>query len=209
MSRGRGRGGRGGATSNTPFELLHDINNMFATQSNSLFPEVDLPLLQKPAFYEEEQIKAMHQYKSKLKEYPFYVKTVPKRKDLERYSDRYKMDPNAERPTLKQLKTDLAFFPEELHSVIDPKKKVKVRRTSKAIDFDALEAMDAKEETNEDDGEKEETEKKEGDEGSSAEEEIEEEEEEAEEETDYGLSYFDNGEGDDIDDDDGDGGDYY
>ena len=149
-----------------------------------------------------------------MKKSPYYIQSNEKRKDIERYSDKYQTGQD----TLGQWTPDWRIFPEELK----PKeKKVRKYKTNRSIkpnisprkmmkDINkTLEKLEKKEaalsEQEDDDEEKDEGEKTE----KKTEEDLDDiaDDIEEEEETDYILTYFDNGEnyGDDDDDDDGDG----
>ncbi|KAL1919070.1 uncharacterized protein VTP21DRAFT_2451 [Calcarisporiella thermophila] len=197
--RGRGGGGGGGGGPQIPTEMFGDISSMFQTKEPpALFPEYDTPIPRKLTFVENEQIQLIRAFRQSMKTSQFYLESRAVKKDIQRYSDKYRIS-EQKRPALRTIKTDLKFFPEELHQVINPTKASKGRKQVKAqFDINALDNLEQEEQKGAESEEKEEEEGKEGEE-----EEEEYDEEEMEEENDYIESYFDNGEGDDIDDDDG------
>ncbi|KAI8379491.1 DNA-directed RNA polymerase III, subunit Rpc31 [Radiomyces spectabilis] len=214
MSRGGrggfGRGGGGaqsGAMQLVSFDLLKDLGSgsLFNVQT-ALFPEMDVPIPRKSTATEETQWKLRKEYLTLIKNSPFHIQRPPPPPDIERYSDKYKSTETKKR-SLRDISTDLDFFPEELMSIIDPSKAKKKRKKQVAQDdFGQLEAL-LNAEDKDDDGEDNDEEKEEG-EGEENEEEYE-DEEELVDDNDYNQTYFDNGEGEDMDDDDGDGaGDY-
>ncbi|KAG1048442.1 hypothetical protein G6F43_009169 [Rhizopus delemar] len=210
---GFGRGGGGGAQSGAmqlvSFDLLKDLNagSLFNVNTD-LFPEMDVPIPRKPTSNESHQWRLRKEYLEMVKSSPFYLTAPPPPPDIERYSDKYKVQET--KKTLREIETDLDFFPEELQNILEPKRAKKKQKTATLQDeYAQLEAIlnaegdDGKEGEDGEDGE----EKKEGEEEEEYEEEYE-DEEELVDDNDYAQNYFDNGEGDDVDDDD-DGGDYY
>ncbi|KAI8150061.1 DNA-directed RNA polymerase III, subunit Rpc31 [Fennellomyces sp. T-0311] len=217
MSRG-GRGGfRGGGSQQSgamqlvSFDLLKDLGtgNLFNVQT-ALFPEMDVPMARKPTNAETTQWKHKDECIQLIQASPFYLVPPPPPPDVERYSDRYKKRKTVQ--SLRDIRTDMDFFPDELQSILDPSKRKKRRGVANGADdaFSQLKALMELEGKDSGDGkEGEDGEKKEGE----NEEEYEvdyEDEEDLVDDNDYAQNYFDNGEGDDVDDDDGDGGgDYY
>ncbi|KAF7729540.1 hypothetical protein EC973_004214 [Apophysomyces ossiformis] len=218
MSRGGrggfGRGGGGGANSGAmqlvSFDLLKDLGSGSLFNVNTaLFPEMDVPIPHKPSPTEKSQVKLREEYLKLVRDSPFHLQAPQPPPDIERYSDKYKKA--IVKRTLREIKTDYDFFPEELQSILDPskmKKKRKIQTEDEQINLDAI-LNEAAEEKDEDEEKGEDGEKKEG--GSEGEyEEDYEDEEELVDDNDYAQNYFDNGEGDEYDDDDGEGGgDYY
>ncbi|CAJ0746242.1 11984_t:CDS:2 [Entrophospora sp. SA101] len=131
----------------------------------------------RPTEEEEHTLNALFSYKAALKDSAFYITTPSP--TVQRYSDQFKRKrPNH---SLKDLKTDLKFFPEEL----------------RIIKNDSLASTSVLKENNKRVvGGEEEFEKYEEDQ-------LLQEEDEYGDATDYVESYFDNGEGDDLYDDSG------
>ncbi|CEP18891.1 hypothetical protein [Parasitella parasitica] len=204
---GRGGGGAGaqsGAMQLVSFDLLKDLGsgNLFNVNT-ALFPEMDVPIPRKPTSNEIQQWKLRKEYLGMVKDSPFHLTAPPPPPDIERYSDKYKVI--APKRSLRDIETNLDFFPEELQTVIDPKRGKKKQKSRAAIDeYGQLEALlNAEGKDGED--EDEDGEKKEDDDAENEEEY--EDEEELIDDNDYADTYFDNGEGDD--DDDGDNEDAY
>ncbi|KAF1806626.1 DNA-directed RNA polymerase III, subunit Rpc31 [Mucor lusitanicus] len=204
---GRGGGGGGpqsGAMQLVSFDLLKDLGsgNLFNVNT-ALFPEMDVPIPRKPTSNEIQQWKLRKEYLNMIKDSPYHLTAPPPPPDIERYSDKYKVI--AEKRSLRDIETNLDFFPEELQAVIDPKRGKKKQKSRAVVDeygqIEALLNAESKEgEEEEEDGEKKD------DEDAENEEEYE-DEEELVDDNDYAENYFDNGEGDD--DDDGDNEDAY
>lgn len=150
-----------------------------------------------------------------MKKSPYYIQSNEKRKDIDRYSDKYQTAQDA----LGQWKPDWRLFPDELKPAEKKKKKfgsskeikpnIPPRKRAKIDEKDiskTLEKLEKREEAMTDEEEEEENEEEKAQKKTEDEPEDNDEVEE-EEETDYILPYFDNGEnyGDDDDDDDGDG----
>ncbi|ORX89590.1 hypothetical protein K493DRAFT_305633 [Basidiobolus meristosporus CBS 931.73] len=219
--RGRGRGGGPGRAGPPMSGLQSEVQGMvfFPAEPLEIFPEIDLPIPKSITYEEREALKLLREYKKSLKESPFYLELPPPPKDIERYSDRYQHR-STSKEHLSSVIADLSFFPEELHSAVDKTKTVK---KPKKVNFNVdLEALNSLEKEEQDDGKvrpmlhfsneaihsysclagKQNADEEEGAEGEDNEEAYD-EEEDFEEETDYVDSYFDNGEGDEYDDDDG------
>jgi DNA-directed RNA polymerase III subunit RPC7 len=137
-----------------------------------------------------------------------YLGVVVEKKEVESYADRL-LD-KAKRPALKDLYTNVLFFPEELQGLFHPMKKAKRvyalfvvynRVRTKDVSLDKL--LDG---VTDDPAEEDDEDKPKPD--AASDEEPQPAEEEEEEENDYVDNYFDNGEGDDVDDASG-GEDYY
>jgi len=194
-----------------PFELMGDLGSggLFNVQTD-LFPERPLQVQRDPTTREQEQLAASKRYRLALKASAFYLRPPPPPKDIERYSDRYKAGLDKP-PSLQTITSNTSFFPEELHSILDPKKRVRARRDNydQANVMRDLEALTNEAENGGAAGDEEDEDAEKEGQGSEAEEEDYEDEEDLVDENDYGQNYFDNGEADDIDDEDGDGGDYY
>ncbi|KAI8100055.1 DNA-directed RNA polymerase III, subunit Rpc31 [Halteromyces radiatus] len=216
MSRGGfggGRGGFGGGANRSgaqqlmSFDLIKDVgvNGLFNVQT-ALFPKMDVPVPRKPSSVEQTQWQLRKDYLERIKNSPFYLTVPPPPKDIERYSDRYKQT-NHNKRKLRDIKTNLDMFPEELQSILDPSKTKKKRKQQARDDFGQIEELLNK--ANED----KEDEEEDGEKAAGSDAEVEEEEYEDEEDlvddNDYGQNYFDNGEDDGDGDDDGDGEVYY
>ena len=119
--------------------------------------------------------------------------------EIDRYSDKYlskTAQSDQKRERLSSIVTNLAFFPEELHSVYEPaavsktstavKKSVSIKETLTHLDEIAMKEEEGKETGEKADGAEE-------DDDEDADEAVY-EEDEFEDETDYNASYFDNGE---------------
>ncbi|KAJ1966702.1 hypothetical protein H4R35_006927 [Dimargaris xerosporica] len=198
MSRGGGR--FGGAARRGPM-MAELANNVFKDPGN-LFPEFDLPQRRSANAHEQEVLTLMRDYKALLRGSPFYLDLPSTPPEVERYSDRYNTAANAKaaKPLLKSLDLDVALFPAELHPTVSRKKTSTARAKQSTADGVDLTALDTLENAaNSDDADDKDEAKADED----PEVEMEEEEEDVEEENDYIVSYFDNGEGDDIDDDSG------
>ncbi|KAI7903231.1 DNA-directed RNA polymerase III, subunit Rpc31 [Cokeromyces recurvatus] len=200
---GRGGGGGGaqsGAMQLVSFDLLKDLGsgNLFNVNT-ALFPEMDVPIPRKPTSNEVQEWKLKKEYLAMVKESPFHLTPAPPPPDIERYSDKYKVQ--VEKRSLRDIETNLDFFPEELQTILDPRQQ----KARTAIDeYGQIQALlDA--EVKDDEEDNDENKEKEEEEGENEEEY--EDEEELFDENDYVETYFDNGEGDD--DDDGDGEDAY
>lgn len=151
-----------------------------------------------------------------MRKSPFFLQASHKRKDIERYSDKYQ----AAAEVNGKWKPDWRRLPAELKPRVRRKTKssikpsVKVKSKVKLSVEDVSKTLEELEKKEVDQGDEEEEEEEEG--GKKKEEgEVEEEEDEIydeediEEETDYILSYFDNGEEYGNDDDDADEGPVY
>ena len=126
---------------------------------------------------------------------------------IDRYSDKYLshvINGADRRDRINSIQTNLEFFPEELHSVYNSSEtpaRTKKKSTNHSVSFketiSQLESLAQKEESNGDDGDDKEKEKKDKSIEDFNDDEVENEEfddEEFEDDTDYNLSYFDNGE---------------
>ncbi|KAI9476116.1 MAG: DNA-directed RNA polymerase III, subunit Rpc31 [Benjaminiella poitrasii] len=201
FGRGGGGGPQSGAMQLVSFDLLKDLGSGSLFNVNTaLFPEMDVPIPRKPTSNEVQEWKLKKEYLALIKESPFHLTPLPPPPDIERYSDKYKV--KVQKRSLKDIETNLDFFPEELQTILDPKRKKKQKaRTVDAFgEIQALLDAEAKDDEDENDEDKEKEEEGEN-------EEEYEDEEELIDDNDYAETYFDNGEGDD--DDDGDGEDAY
>lgn len=185
------------------------------SQPPPLFPTADFKPVPFQQSEEYDYMLALKQeFLGNMRKSPFFLQASHKRKDIERYSDKYQ----AAAEVNGKWKPDWRRLPAELKprvrrktkSSIKPKVKPKVKLSVEDVSK-TLEELEKKEV---DQGDEEEEEEEEG--GKKKEEgEVEEEEDEIydeediEEETDYILSYFDNGEEYGNDDDDADEGPVY
>ncbi|GAA5807834.1 hypothetical protein MFLAVUS_001213 [Mucor flavus] len=211
MSRGGGRGGFGrggggagqtGAMQLVSFDLLKDLGsgNLFNVNT-ALFPEMDVPIPRKPTSNEVQEWKLRKEYLNMIKESPFHLVAPPPPPDIVRYSDKYKVV--IQKRTLREIETNLDFFPDELQITIDSKRRKKKPKTTTIIDeYGQIEALLNAESKDGDEEEEDENGEKKDDEDAENDDEFEDEEEMVDD-NDYGQNYFDNGEDDDVDDDDG------
>ncbi|KAF8636916.1 hypothetical protein AX17_003167 [Amanita inopinata Kibby_2008] len=213
MSRGGGRGGRGGTrrggfggpSSAPPMGLTFaDIQNL-SREATALYPPRRLPVYTQPS--EDEKCIAQLQigFATRLKSSPYYVVERTKSTELPRYSDKYRPSV-ASHPTLKRSDLHAPFFPTEIfEGYFNPRRKRKLTALKKATKV----RFNLDEMANEDDEEKS-LDDRESDVGS--EEPQSDYDVDEEYDNDYAENYFDNGEGDDIDNlgdgggDDGGGG---
>lgn len=144
---------------------------------------------------------------------PFFIKPVSVPKDIERYTDKYQMNNTANESQLHIM--DKSRLPKELWlrkrkrpvKKVEKKKDVKRKFAKPSVDVEKTLAELENKETNESE-EPENPEEKNKDEDEDEDEDKEPgddefyDEEELEEDTDYNLTYFDNGEGYLDDDDD-------
>ncbi|XP_033750305.1 DNA-directed RNA polymerase III subunit RPC7-like [Pecten maximus] len=183
-------------------------------QPPPLYPPTDfkpVPLLQGEEF--DYMLALKQEFRGVMKRSPFYLQTSTNRKDIDRYSDKYQLNNDTENkwePDWRRLPAELKVTskkPRKAKSTIQPnipKKKRKVDGGDVSKTLEELEKIEEKGDESEDENEDEN--KNEGDDD--AEEELY-EEDELEEETDYLLSYFDNGEDYNDGDDDADEGPVY
>ncbi|RKP15287.1 DNA-directed RNA polymerase III, subunit Rpc31 [Piptocephalis cylindrospora] len=212
---GRGGGGRGGGRGGSMMMmggLASEVGMepLFPVEANAkAFPEIAVEKQRDPTSEEQEEIERAKDLIKAMHASPFYLLPLSPAPDIERYSDRYKVK-GTERPALSTVLADVSFYPEELHSVHNPKAKKKEKQSS-ALALDVVSELDhlVKEDEAGDLGDG----KGEGQDGRDGEGEAEETEDLADdfddedEENDYVEEYFDNGEGDgDLDDDGGGGG---
>ncbi|KAK3827555.1 MAG: DNA-directed RNA polymerase III, subunit Rpc31 [Benniella sp.] len=203
MSRGGGRGGgrgRGGAGAVIPMFGPDAVQATFKNPGDT-YPDIIVPVARHSADDEETMYSAIKRLKDALYASPYYLTEPKAPSSIIRYTDRYHQDKAALRPKLQSIKTSKTFFPDELHSILDPKAVRKLKTVKRKVDLSRLD-------DNED--EKEDEEEIDPETGlpkktAEGEEEVEEEDledEEDDEGNDYGESYFDNGENDvDLDGD--------
>ncbi|XP_064494539.1 DNA-directed RNA polymerase III subunit RPC7-like isoform X2 [Pseudopipra pipra] len=186
---GRGRGrGRGQMTFNVEAVGIGkgDALPPPTLQPSPLFPALEHRAAPLPGGEEGEYMLALKQeLRRAMRGLPYFIKPGAPRRDIERYSDKYQLS--------SPVDSAIDWNPETTPLV--PKQRV---TPDKEETIKKLESLEKKEEevTSEEEEEKEEEEE------GKEEEEEEYDEEEHEEETDYVLSYFDNGEsfGPDSDD---------
>ncbi|KAH9478389.1 hypothetical protein JR316_0008843 [Psilocybe cubensis] len=206
MSRGGGRGGRGGgrggfggASNLPPMGLTFaDLQNL-SREATALYPVRDVPIFTESTKDEKEIARLQLGFASRLRKSQYYVVERTKTSELERYSDKYR--PSAvSQPTLKRKDLHAPFFPSEvLEDYFNPKRKKRATTQS-----DSLKPKLNLDELNEDGDEEEKSGEERSDAGSQAAESDYDVDEEYD--NDYAENYFDNGEGDDIDDLGGGGG---
>ncbi|CAF90086.1 unnamed protein product [Tetraodon nigroviridis] len=185
-------------------------------QPTPLFPVMEqkpLPLL---AGEELDYLLALKQeFRGAMKTLPCFIQPASTHRDVERYSDKYHSSENTDtsahwstdwKRLPKELRTSLKRRPRDSVQAPSPQKKKKKQVKEKEEVLLKLETLEKKEEERGNSGgeeqeEEEETEEKKQ-ENQEADGEEEYDEEEFEEETDYIMSYFDNGEefGGDSDD---------
>ncbi|XP_037738676.1 DNA-directed RNA polymerase III subunit RPC7-like isoform X1 [Chelonia mydas] len=200
-----GRGGRGRGRSQMTFNVeavgigKGDSLPPSTLQPSPLFPPMEYKPVPLQTGEEVEYMLALKQeLRGAMKNLPYYVKPAAPKKDVERYSDKYQMsgpidnaiDWNPDwRRLPRELKIRVRKLRKERTTILIPKHKQRLP-VDKEEAIKKLETLEKKEEevTSEEEGEKEEEEE------GKEEEEEEYDEEEHEEETDYIMSYFDNGE---------------
>ncbi|KAG9313489.1 DNA-directed RNA polymerase III, subunit Rpc31 [Chiua virens] len=209
--RGDGRGFKGGgafgAGALPPMGLTFADIQAMSREADALYPPLDpLPVLSDFSAEEKSVSDLQTGFIARLRKSPYYVVERTKSNELERYSDKYRQT-SASLPTLKRKDLHAPFFPSEIfEGYFNPKKKRKADKTVKSTRLKLDELVEEAEEL-----------EKSGEERSDAGSQAAESDYDVEEEydNDYAENYFDNGEGDDLDDlagggggDDGGGGDY-
>ncbi|CAK6982148.1 RNA polymerase III subunit GL b [Scomber scombrus] len=207
-----GRGGRGRGRRMMSFSVeavginRGDSLPPSIQQPTPLYPVMEHKPLPLTGGEEVEYLLALKQeFRGAMKSLPFFIQPAAAHRDVERYSDKY----HSSEQTDSQMdwNPDWKRFPKELrvHVRKTPKDGVAAVRSSKAasgpkkkkvkekeevlIKLESLEKKEEQESSEEEEGEEK---KKQEEEEAEAEEEY--DEEEFEEETDYIMSYFDNGE---------------
>lgn len=189
---GRGRG-RGSAANKMPIPM-----SSIALNRNELNQNVQTPPELYPATFfrtikiEPEEVDLFlvgikQQLRTDFKNSQYFIKEKKVERTIDRYSDKYETILN--QPTNETKVWNYGVFPDELK----PKLKTKGKETTKAkkVTFEELKSKFEKLESNEN-AEDENVEDEEKDNEEEAVAEL--VEEDIEEETDYALSYFDNGE---------------
>ncbi|XP_074651082.1 DNA-directed RNA polymerase III subunit RPC7-like [Tubulanus polymorphus] len=208
-----GRGGRGRGRSSLSFNIESlgfgrgEALPVTTLQPPPLYPPTEFKPVPLTESEENAYLLALKQeFRGGIRESPFFIKPLEKKKDIIRYTDKYQQNSD----NTINWKPDWRFFPPELK--IQTRKAAKIKATFKpkipqrnlAVDeslVKTLEELEQKEVEGAD--EEEETEKAKEEEN---EDEVEDEEyfeeDDLEEETDYNLNYFDNGENYGMDDED-------
>ncbi|CAI2167136.1 7695_t:CDS:2 [Funneliformis geosporum] len=214
MSRARGGGRRGfGGRSGSGFGRPNFSSELQAllhqTLSNDTSAGIEFQEPIPPSEDEHKMLNALFGYKAALKDSAFFIIPSPPSSDIQRYSDQFKKKKTQH--SLRDIKTDLAFYPHELHTVKDDSiiATVSTNEIQRKIHFDfdltfgqLLEQESKEKAKNVEQVVENEIEK-------FAEIEPFQEDEEYGDATDYVESYFDNGEADDAFEDDGGGGEAY
>ncbi|XP_067425685.1 DNA-directed RNA polymerase III subunit RPC7-like isoform X1 [Emydura macquarii macquarii] len=197
---GRGRG-RGQMTFNVEAVGIGKGESLppSTLQPSPLFPPMEYKPVPLQTGEEVEYMLALKQeLRGAMKNLPYYVKPAAPKKDVERYSDKYQtsgpidnaIDWNPDwRRLPRELKIRVRKLRKERTTILIPKHKQRLP-VDKEETIKKLETLEKKEEEVTSEEEEEKAEEEEGKE----EEEEEYDEEEHEEETDYIMSYFDNGE---------------
>lgn len=214
-----GRGGRGRGRTNMTFNL-EDLGigrgealPPTAVKPTPLFPPMTAQAVPLQTGEEVEYMLALKQeLRAACKTLPFYIRRAAPRKDVVRYSDKYHT--GEPRDNAIEWSPDWSRLPKELcikvrktqrkaGPICPPQvKAVKKSVMAKEEVLSKLETLEKKEEMAVNSADEDEEEKKKTNEEEEQAEEEELDEEELEEETDYIMSYFDNGEDFDIDSDD-------
>ncbi|XP_071479812.1 DNA-directed RNA polymerase III subunit RPC7-like [Diadema antillarum] len=207
--RGRGRGtfaadalglGRGGESLPAP-----------TVQPPPLFPLLEFHPAPLPQSEGSEYMFLLKQeYRGYMRDSPYYIKPLNKKKDIERYSDKYQVGSNDSgigwQPDWKRFPKELQIGPRKARRpkstlTVKPSLSATRRKTTENKE-DVIKKLDELEQKEEGAKSGEEEEEDEAGEGEEEEEEEYYDEEEQEEGTDYISSYFDPGE-DYLDEDDG------
>ncbi|GET04049.1 DNA-directed RNA polymerase III subunit RPC7-like [Rhizophagus clarus] len=181
--------------------LEQSSNESHQTLSDDKPPEIQfqgsIPLSED----EHKVLNALFAYKASLKDSAFFITSTTSSHDIHRYSDQFKKKKTQR--SLRDVKTDLAFFPQELHIVKDDSISVSVSNDTNQrkvqFDFGQFLEQESKEKTKNVERENVNELEKYPDMDQTL------EEEEYEEAADYIESYFDDGEMDDAFDGDGGG----
>lgn len=179
------------------------------TLSSDTSPRIEFQESMPPSEDEQEVLKALFVYKASLKDSPFLITSTPLSHDIQRYTDQFKK--KKIQRSLQDVKTDLAFFPHELHIVKDNSIRVtnstdtnqKKDQFDLNLTFGQFLEQEGREKTKNVEHENE----NEFEKYSNMEQDL--EDEEYEEAADYIESYFDDGVNDAFDDDGGGEGEAY
>ncbi|KAK7462922.1 hypothetical protein VKT23_007502 [Stygiomarasmius scandens] len=197
--RGGGRGGRGGfGSSGNPIPMgltFADIQNM-SREGTALYPPMRPPVLSEYSDKEKRIAASQIGFATRMKRSAYYIVEQEKSTELPRYSDKYRPS-SASQPKLQRTDLHAPFFPPEIFDAhFNPKKKPKTRPANvqkKSINLDDM--MD-----------EDEQEKSDGEQSDAESQVASDYDAEEEYDNDYAENYFDNGEGDDMDDLGGGGG---
>ncbi|XP_063738397.1 RNA polymerase III subunit GL b isoform X2 [Eleginops maclovinus] len=177
-------------------------------QPTPVYPVMEQKPLPLSGGEEAEYLLALKQeFRGAMRSLPHYIHPAVQRGDVERYSDKY----HSSEPADTDWSPDWKLFPKELrakrpsrgvsaagtHCTLQTegqKKKKKKKEEEVLLTLEKKEQQSSEEEEEEEEGEEEEKKKKKKQDEEEAEAEEEYDEEEFEEETDYIMSYFDNGE---------------
>uniref|UniRef100_A0A672RXS5 Uncharacterized protein n=1 Tax=Sinocyclocheilus grahami TaxID=75366 RepID=A0A672RXS5_SINGR len=164
-----------------------------SVQPTPLFPPLDQKPVPLQTGEEAEYMLALKQeFRGAMKTLPFYIRPAAPKKDVERYSDKYQKTETSDNSL--EWKPDWRRFPKELR--VREKRPLRDSECNVCVSIQTLEQKEEDGSSDEEEGEKKkpEEEEAEGEEGY--------DEEEFEDETDYIMSYFDNGDefGGDSDD---------
>lgn len=170
------------------------------------YPDIIVPVARLASDEEGSMYFEMKRLNDALYSSPYYLTEPRKPGSVVRYTDRYHQDKAGVRPKLSTIKSSKAFFPDELHSILDPKAVRKLQTIKRRVDLskygDNEEEKDDDEEVDPETGEPKKV--------AEGEEELEEEveDDDDDDDNDYGDDYFDNGENDLDEDRDEDANDY-
>ncbi|XP_058863485.1 DNA-directed RNA polymerase III subunit RPC7-like [Acipenser ruthenus] len=209
---GRGRGrGRGQVTFNMEAVGIGkgDVLPPPTLQPTPLFPPMEYkPVPLQPGEEAEYMLALKQELRGAMRSLPYFVKPAAPKKDVERYSDKYQSSEPTDNtiewnPDWRRLPREMRIRvrkPLKEKALVGVPKRKQQTRVDKEEIIRKLETLEKKEEEVSSEEEEEEKKKKQEEEEQENEEEY--DEEEFEEETDYIMSYFDNGEefGGDSDD---------
>ncbi|ESK86394.1 hypothetical protein Moror_4987 [Moniliophthora roreri MCA 2997] len=201
-----GRGGFGGSSNLPPMGLTFADIQAMSREQTALYPPMRPPVLTEYSEREKRITQLQIGFTHRLRKSPYYVVEPTKSNELPRYSDKYRPSVAAQ-PRLKKQDLHAPFFPTEIfEGYFNPKKTLKARKAiiqKKRLEIDNM--MDEDEEQTKSDEEGS------GDSQGA----VSDYDAEEEYDNDYAFNYFDNGEGDDMDNlgdggggDEGGGGDY-
>ncbi|KAJ8502038.1 hypothetical protein ONZ45_g11908 [Pleurotus djamor] len=199
-ARGGGRGGFGRGELPPMGLTFADIQSM-SREATALYPpRTSLPVLEEIKESEKQIYELQIAYEARLRKSAYYLVEDTASDDLPRYSDKY-LTAATSHPTLKKKDFHEPFFPSDVYdSYFNPRKKRKVQaKVTSTTRMNLDEMDDDKEDVEKSDDERSEA-------GSQAD--AEDYDVDEEYDNDYAENYFDNGEGDDMDNlGDGGGGD--
>ncbi|KAG7095418.1 hypothetical protein E1B28_006167 [Marasmius oreades] len=196
--RARGRGGFGGSREPPPMGLAFADIQAMSREQTALYPPMRPPVLTEYSDRERKITQFQIDFAHRLRASPYYVVETTKSTELPRYSDKYRPSVAA-RPKLRRQDLHPPFFPTEILEDYFNPKRIKTRKLAvkkNRVNLDNM-ADDENEQT------KSEDEVSDGTQAPASDYDAEEEYD-----NDYAYNYFDNGEGDDMDNlGDGGGGD--